>query len=99
LRRRGWRASVRRGRERRLAVLAVEEVAHGLTAGIVRFFGGGAFVGGHAALGCGTGRFGGARFLCALGAAVGEARFIRLQLELLVADGADFDGKRHVKLR
>ena len=32
-------------------ILSVEEVAHGLAAGLVRFFGGGAFFGGHAALG------------------------------------------------
>jgi hypothetical protein len=82
-----------------LAVLAVEEVAHRLAAGLVRFIRGLAFVGGHAALGCGTGCFGGAGFLCALGAAVCEAGFVGLQFKLLVADGADFDGKGHVRLR
>ena len=72
------------------AVLAVEEVAHGLTAGFVGFPGGLAFFCAHAARGCGA-----ARFFCALGAAVGEAGFVGFELELLFADGADFDGERH----
>jgi len=80
----------------RSAVFAVEEVAHGLTAGFVRLFGGLAFVGGHAAPGRGVGWFGGVRLLLgALGAAVGEAGFVWFQLELFFADGADFDGERH----
>jgi len=40
---------------RGLAVLAVEEVAHRLAAGFIRFLGGLALFGGRAALDCGSG--------------------------------------------
>jgi hypothetical protein len=76
---------------RALAVLAIEEVAHGLTTGFVRFSCVLEFVGVLAAFGSGFGLFGGA----AVGAAVGEAGFVGLQFELLFADDADFDGERH----
>jgi len=77
--------------EGRSAILAVEEVAHGLSASFVRFFQGFAFVGVHALLGRGGNGIG----LAARGAAIGEAGFIGLQLELCGADGAHSDGKRH----
>jgi hypothetical protein len=63
---------------RALAVLAVEEVAHGLSAGFVSLRLGFAVVGGCGLLLCGSGRIG----FTARGAAVGEAWFVRLQLEL-----------------
>ncbi len=37
------------------------------------------------------------RGVLALRAAVGETGFIRLQLELFRADGADFDGESHLR--
>jgi hypothetical protein len=74
-----------------LAVFAIEEVAHGLTAGFVGFFCGLAFVGVHAIFCGGVVCFG----FAALGTAVGKAGFVGFELELLFADSADFDGKRH----
>jgi hypothetical protein len=50
-----------------------------------------ALVGVHAVLTYGGGCFGGTT----LRAAVGETGFIRLQLELFLADRADFDGESH----
>ena len=67
-----------------LAVLAVEEVAHGLAAGCVGSAVGGA--GGVRGFGFGV---------AALGAAVGKAGLAGFQLELFVADDADFDGEGH----
>jgi hypothetical protein len=58
---------------------------------LVRFTDSLAFVGVHAGLSYGTASIRGA----ALWAAIGETRFIRLQLELLGADNADFDGESH----
>jgi hypothetical protein len=74
-----------------LAILAVEEVAHGLPSGLVRLSHRLAFVGVHTALRYGIRRFGGAT----LRAAIGETGFIRLQLELFFADDTDFDRKCH----
>jgi hypothetical protein len=75
----------------RLAILAVKQVAHGCSARFVRLRESFAFVGVHGPLGFGAGRFG----FAAGGAAIGEAGLIRLQLEFLGADGADFDRKCH----
>src|SRR5208282_2399132 len=72
-------------------VFAVKKVAHRLAAGFVRLFLAFALVGVHAALGYG---FGGFSFAAGR-ATVREAWLIRLQLEVLGADGTDFDGKRH----
>jgi hypothetical protein len=72
------------------AVFAVQQVAHRLPASFVCFFCSLALVGVHPALTGGGSRFGDA----AVRAAVGEARFIRLQLELFTADGADLDGEK-----
>ncbi len=49
----------------------------------------------------GAGDGGGVRFIvhAAFRAAIGEARFVRLQLELFGANGTDFDGKWHRSLR
>ena len=74
-----------------LAIFAVEEVAHGLPSSLVRFLRSLAFVGVHTVLGCGVRGFRDA----ALWTAVCEAGFIGLQFELFLADGADFNGKRH----
>ena len=76
----------------RLAILAVQEFAHRLPSSLVRFTRILALVGIHAALSCGGSRFGGT----ALRAAIGETGFIRLQLELFRADGADFDRGSHL---
>src|ERR1700722_16965784 len=73
-----------------LAVLAVEEVAHGSSAGFVRFHLYFAVVGGRALLLCG----GGVRF-AARRTAVGEAGFVGLQLELLGTDGANSERESH----
>src|SRR5271163_1689925 len=59
--------------KQRLAVFAVEEIAHYLAAGFVRFLCGLAFFCGHAALGYGVGCFG---IFAALGATVGEAGYV-----------------------
>jgi hypothetical protein len=74
-----------------LAVLAIEQVAHGLSAGVTHFTGSLALVGIHLTLGRWSGGFGGT----AIRANVGEAGFIRLQLELFRADGADFCWENH----
>jgi len=73
-------------------VFAVQQVAHRLPASFVCFFGGLTLVGVHAALTCSASRFGSA----AVQASVGEAWFIRLQLELFAAHRANFDGKSHL---
>src|ERR1700683_4789016 len=73
------------------AVLAVEQIAHGPSASLVRFAHALALVGIHAALGYGSSIV----VLATLGAAVGEARFVGLQLEFFPADGADFDRESH----
>jgi len=78
-------------RQGRLAILAIEKVAHGLPAGFVGLADGLAFVGVHAAFAAGLHGFGGA----ALGAAIGETGFVRFQLELFGADDTGFDRERH----
>jgi hypothetical protein len=76
------------------AILAIEQIAHRSSPSFVRFFLILAFVGAHALL-----RFGVTVFGFAAGrAAVGKARLTRLQLELLRADGADFDRKCHATI-
>ena len=60
-----------------LAVFAVEEVAHHLSASFVRFFLRLAFFGIHGTLWCGDGLFGNA----AGGTVVGKARFVGPQFE------------------
>jgi hypothetical protein len=61
-----------------LAILAVEEVAHRQSPSFVRFLQNLAFVGVDACLGHGLNLFG----FAACRAAIGETRFIGLQLEL-----------------
>jgi len=77
----------------KLAILAVQQVAYRLSASVAYFTGGFALVRVHAALGCRSG-FGGT----ALRADVGEAGFIRLELELFRADRADFCWENHFVL-
>ncbi|MFI5104365.1 MAG: hypothetical protein ACHP79_05525, partial [Terriglobales bacterium] len=61
-----------------LTIFAIKEVPHGLAAGLVGFLGRFAFVGVHAALGCGLDSL----WLAARWAAVGETGLVRLQLKL-----------------
>ena len=76
---------------RRLAVLTIEEFAHRLPPSVIGFTSILALIGVHAVLVCRGSCFGGTT----LRAAVGEAGFIRLQLQRFVADRADFDRERH----
>ena len=76
----------------RLAILAVQEFAHRLPPRLVHFTHTLALVGVHPALSCGGHGFGSA----ALRATVCETGFIRFELELFPADGADFDGENHL---
>jgi hypothetical protein len=78
----------------KLAILAVQELAHRLPPSRVRLTHGLALVGVHAALSRRECRFRGA----ALGAAVGKTGFIRLQLKLFSADRANFYGESHLHL-
>lgn len=73
------------------AILAVEQVAHGASAGFVGFLRSLALVGVHGAFRCGGGSFFGA----ASGTPVGEAGFIRLQFEFFGADSADSERESH----
>jgi hypothetical protein len=75
-----------------LAVFAVEEVADGLSSGLIGFGLRFAFVGVHAAL---RHRVDGFVGDAALGTAIGEAGFIGLQFELFGTDRANFDWERH----
>ena len=75
----------------RLAVFAIEQVANGLSSGLVRFGFSFAFVGVDDAL---AGIFRGFGF-AAGGAPVGKARLVGSQFKLFRADGTDFDWKRH----
>jgi hypothetical protein len=75
-----------------LDVFAIQQFAHRLPAGGVRFVGVLAFVGVHAAFRCRRGVFGSA----ALRAAIGEAGFVRFQLEFFFANRANFDGESHL---
>ena len=77
--------------EGRSAVFAVEQVAHGFAAGGVGFALIFALVGIHGTLAAGFVFVGFAAF----GTTVGEAGLTRFQFELLAADHAGFDGKRH----
>jgi hypothetical protein len=74
-----------------LAVFAVKEISHGLTSGLVRFGWSLLVDGVHVTLCERFYRFG----FAALGTAIGETGFVGLQLELFLADDADFDGKCH----
>ncbi len=77
---------------RRLAILAVQQIAHRSPPSLIRFTHIFALIGVHSPLSC-RGRFiGGA----ALRAAVGETGFIRFQLELFCAGDADFYGESHL---
>ncbi len=84
-------APLRNDKLQPLAVLAVQQVAHGPSASFVGFRHTFAFVGVYTALGCGFSLF---RF-AAFRAAVGEAGLIRFQFELLRAHGADSDRECH----
>jgi hypothetical protein len=75
----------------RLAVLTIEEFAHRLPPSVIGFTSILALIDVHAVLVYRGSCFGGTT----LRAAVGETGFIRLQLELFLADRADFDGKSH----
>jgi hypothetical protein len=74
-----------------LAILAVEQVAHRSSAGFVHFFHRLAFASVYAPLRFWFSPVG----FAARWAMAGEARFIRLQFELLGANDADSDGKCH----
>jgi hypothetical protein len=74
-----------------LAILAVEQVAHSFLPSLVYFFYIAECVGVRT-----TGHFRIRYGRAALRAAVREAWLIRLQLEFLRADNADFDGKGHL---
>ena len=74
-----------------LTILAVKQVAHRLSSSFVRFYLRLAFFRVHCLLRFGINVLG----FTARWAAVGKARFIRLQLELFRADGANFDRKCH----
>ena len=76
-----------------LAILAVKEVVYRVPASFVGFTRSLAFLGVHVALGCWGRRFRGA----AVRAVVGETGFVRLELELFSADGADFCWEKHVR--
>ena len=72
-------------------VLAIEQVAHRLPAGLVCFRLGLAFLGVQSSLAAVGDRFGSA----ALRTAIRETGLVRLQLELFFTNDADFDGKDH----
>lgn len=76
---------------KRSAIFAVEEVAHGSPARFIGFGSGFAFIG---VDGLGDYRVGGFGFAAGW-AAIGEAGFIRLQLELFAADSTDSDRESH----
>jgi hypothetical protein len=74
-----------------LAIFAIEEFAHGLSPGFIRFPRGLALIGVHATM-----RFGGTLFgSTTLRTAIGETGLIRFQLKLFPADGTDFDRESH----
>ena len=72
-----------------LAVFAVKQILHGLAAGFVLFARAAAIAGIHAALGFGL------LGLSAVRAAVGKARFPRLEFELFSASNTGFDRVSH----
>jgi hypothetical protein len=76
----------------RLAIFAIQQIAHGLLSCRVHFAGILALVGIHAALGYRGSLFGSA----ALRTAVGEPGLVRLELEFFRAVAADFDGESHM---
>lgn len=75
-----------------LAILAVEKVAHGVSAGFVNFLCGLAIGGVPGTLSRGSGGF-----LCAAGrTAIGEAGFVWSELELFGTNGAGSERKCHL---
>src|SRR5882757_7443347 len=91
LRIRGGKRCTKEESGRNSAVLAIEQIAHGLAPSLVRFLLRLALVGVHAAFG---GGFGGFR-LATRRAAIGKTGFARLQFELFPAHGADFNRESH----
>ncbi len=75
----------------RLTILAVEQLAHRLPAGLIRFADSFPFISVHAATCGGFSRVRGA----AVQTAIGETGLVRLQFELFPADSAGFDGESH----
>ena len=80
-------------RTTQLAILAVQKVAHRLPPSFICFIQRLALVGIHSMLSRGRGFLG----CAALGATIGKTGLIRLELELLFADAADFDRESHLR--
>jgi hypothetical protein len=82
------------GKPKTLTVFAIQQLAHGLAAGFIGVPGVLALDGVHAALGRRLG------WLCftTLRTAVGKAGLVRLELKLLRANNANFNGKGHAVL-
>src|SRR5579863_7094264 len=76
---------------RQSAIFAIQQVAHGFPAGLVRFFLGLPLDGIHTALRRRLPRL----RLAALRTTIGKARLVGLQLKLLRTNTANLDGKRH----